>query len=381
MARLRQSLLAKLIAAQLLVIVAGSATLALVALAVAPGLFRSHVREAIGTVPQPVADHLDRAFADAVLLALGIAVGAALVTAVAASGLLAVRMLRPVSAMARAAQRISRGHYETRVPAAGRDELARLAEAFNEMASALEGAERRRRELVSDVAHEFRTPLATLEGYVEGMADGTLPRAAETWRVLSDEIRRLTRLVDDLATVSRAEERQLDLRLRRVPVSELADRALRAAAPAYAAKGVELLRAPERGQAEVEADTDRIAEVLANLLENALRHTPAGGRVEVGWSRDGDEVEVSVADTGEGIAAAHLPRVFERFYRADRARSRSSGGSGIGLTIARAIVQAHGGRIRAESPGAGRGARIVVTLPLAGRGAVLAARARARPPM
>lgn len=381
MARLRRSLVAKLIAAQLLVIVAGSATLALVALAVAPGLFRSHVREALGTVPQPVADHLDRAFAGAVLLALGIAIGAALVTAVAASGLLAVRMLRPVSAMARAAERISRGQYETRVPAAGRDELARLAEAFNEMAAALEGAERRRRELVSDVAHEFRTPLATLEGYVEGMADGTLPRDAETWTVLGDEIRRLTRLVDDLATVSRAEERQLDLRLRRVQVSELAERAVRAAAPAYAAKGVELLRAPERGKAEVEADPDRIAEVLANLLENALRHTPAGGRVEVGWRRGGDEVEVSVADTGEGIAASHLPRVFERFYRADRARSRSSGGSGIGLTIARAIVQAHGGRIRAESPGAGKGARVVVTLPLAGRGAVLAARARARPPM
>ena len=326
MARLRRSLVAKLIAAQLLVIVAGSATLALVALAVAPGLFRSHVREALGTVPQPVADHLDRAFAGAVLLALGIAIGAALVTAVAASGLLAVRMLRPVSAMARAAERISRGQYETRVPAAGRDELARLAEAFNEMAAALEGAERRRRELVSDVAHEFRTPLATLEGYVEGMADGTLPRDAETWTVLGDEIRRLTRLVDDLATVSRAEERQLDLRLRRVQVSELAERAVRAAAPAYAAKGVELLRAPERGKAEVEADPDRIAEVLANLLENALRHTPAGGRVEVGWRRGGDEVEVSVADTGEGVAASHLPRVFERFYRAaGRAGGAASG--------------------------------------------------------
>lgn len=362
---LGRSLAAKLITAQLLVILAGSATLALVALLVAPGLFHTHVREALGVVPAAVNDHLDQAFADAILVALGIAIGAAALTAVAASGFLAVRMLRPIRALADGAKRIAAGHYETRVPEAGRDELAVLGGAFNEMAASLQTAERRRRELISDVAHEFRTPLATVEGYVEAMTDGTLPRSDENLDVLTHETRRMARLLEDLSKVSMAEERQLGLRLALSEPQGLIEQAVQAAAVAYAEKGVTLDARVDLRSAPVLVDDDRIAQMLGNLLDNALRHTPRGGRVEIGAMRRGDSVEMWVSDTGEGIAPQHLERIFERFYRIDPARARSSGGSGIGLAIARAIVAAHGGRMWAESSGRGGGARFIVTLPLA----------------
>ncbi|MEX2645893.1 MAG: ATP-binding protein [Gaiellaceae bacterium] len=365
MRRLRRSLAAKLLAGQLLVIVAGSLTLALVALAVAPGFFHEHVRDALGLVPEDVSRHLDEAFEDSVLLALAVAVGAALLAAGAVSVLLAVRIVRPVRALAAASRRLARGGYGERVPVSGSDELAVLASAFNEMAASLESSERRRRELLSDVAHELRTPLATIEGYLEGIEAGVVVATQETLRLLRSEAARLRRLADDLAKVSRAEERQLDLRPAPVKPAALVEAAALAAEPRYAAKGVALGANAEGHLPEIEVDLDRIGEVLANLLENALRHTPPGGRVDVSVSRRGDEVEIAVSDTGEGLEREHLERVFERFYRADPARSRARGGSGIGLAIARAIVEAHGGRIRAESEGPGRGARFLVTLPAA----------------
>ena len=363
MRRLRRSLTAKLLAAQILVIIAGSLTLAFVALAVAPSLFHEHVRDALGIVPEDVSRHLDEAFEDAVLVSLAIAIGAAAVTAAVASGFLAVRIVRPIRALAEASQRIARGAYGSRVPTGGSDELAVLASSFNEMAGSLETAERRRRELLSDVAHELRTPLATIEGYVEGLRDGVVAPEAPTWALLATETGRLQRLVDDLQLVSRAEERQLDLRTVEVDPASLVENTVRAAAPAYEAKGVRLETTAEPRLPAVAVDTDRIGEVLANLLENALRHTPAGGRVDIRAEHRGSDIELSVSDTGEGIAPEHLERVFERFYRADPARSRATGGSGIGLTIARAIAEAHGGRLRAESDGPSRGARFVLSLP------------------
>lgn len=362
---LRRSLAAKLVVAQLLVILAGSVTLALVAVLVAPGLFHTHVREALGVVPQAVTDHLDQAFMDATLVALAIAMAAAAITAIAASAFLAARMLRPIRAMAAGAERIAAGGHEVRVPQAGQDELAVLGRAFNGMATSLQNAERRRRELVSDVAHEFRTPLATVEGYVEAMSDGTLPRSDENLAVLMQEAHRMARLLEDLSKVSKAEERQLDLRLAVSDAADLVTRAAQAASLAYDDKGVSLEVHDRPASARVLVDDDRIAEVLGNLLANALRHTPKAGRVEIGVRVRGDDVEIWVEDSGEGIAAEDLERVFERFYRVDRARARASGGSGVGLTIARAIVTAHGGTLRAESRGRGMGARFSIALPRA----------------
>lgn len=362
--RLRRSLAGKLLLAQLLVIVAGSVTLALVAFSVGPGLFRRHVRDALGVVPDDVARHLDLAFDDALLVALVVAIGAAAATAAAVSWFLSIRIVRPLRQLASAAERIAGGSYGERVPVTGHDELSVLATAFNEMAASLESSELRRRRLLSDVAHELRTPLATIEGYVEGVRDGVVPATDETWRVLETESTRLRRLVDDLQLVSRAEERQLDLRIRPISPAALVAPSIQAAEPAYAAKGVDLLGTVDERLPPVAADPDRIAEVLANLLGNALRHTQPGGRVRVLGERHADGVDIVVADDGEGIPAEHLAKIFERFYRVDTGRARAQGGSGIGLAISRALVEAHGGRLRAESDGDGLGSRFVVTLPV-----------------
>ncbi len=366
MRALRRSLAAKLLAAQLLVVVAGALTLAFVALAVAPGLFHGHVRDALGLVPADVSRHLDEAFEDSVLLSLAVAVAAALLAAGVVSAFLAARIVRPVRGLAAGAARIAQGRYGERVPVTGSDELAQLASAFNDMARSLESSERRRRELLSDVAHELRTPLATLDGYLEGIADGVVPPDPGTVAVLRAETGRLVRLADDLARVSQAEERQLRLRIEPVSAAAVVRAAAEAARPAFEAKRVRLDVDCDARLPVVGLDADRICEVLANLLENALRHTPPGRRVVLEAHRRGAAVELAVADEGEGLAAEHLERVFERFYRADPSRSRERGGTGIGLTIARAIVEGHGGRIRAESAGPGRGARFVVELSAGG---------------
>jgi signal transduction histidine kinase len=186
----------------------------------------------------------------------------------------------------------------------------------------------------------------------------------DAWRVLQAELVRLRRLVEDLETVSRAEERQLDLHLGPVDPGALVARAVQAAQPAYQAKGVSLKTSLDRPLPPVSADPDRLGEVLDNLLGNALRHTPKGGRVEVTAAQRGNEVELAVRDTGEGIPPELLDQVFERFFRVNAARVRNDGGgSGLGLTISRAIVEAHHGRVWAESGGPGRGARFVARLP------------------
>jgi two-component system sensor histidine kinase BaeS len=364
--RLRRSLGAKLLLGELLVIIAGAATLLITALSIGPAIFRHHVRDALGTVPPDVARHLDDAFGESTLIALGIATAAAVITALAVSWVVSRRVVDPIRGIGASARRIARGAYTQRVPAEGTDELAALAGSFNEMAVSLESAERRRRELLSDVAHELRTPLATIEAHVEGLADGVIRADDQAWSAMRSEMARLARLVDDLQRVSQAEERQLDLRVQPVDPAELVGAAVNAIAPAYAAKGVALESDAPRGLPAVSVDPDRLAEVLANLLDNALRHTPTGGDVRVAARTVDHGVELTVADTGEGIASQHLARVFERFFRADAARARSTGGSGIGLAIARALVEAHGGTIIGESPGRGQGATFRIVLP-AGR--------------
>ena len=361
----RRSLTAKLLAAQLAVIVAGSATLALVALLLGPSLFHRHIRDALGYVPPTVLHHLDQAFGESLALSLGLGIAAATATAAAIGWLVSNRIVRPVHALAGAAQQVSRGDYQARVSIAGDDELTVLARAFNEMAGSLASAEERRRRLLADVAHELRTPLATIDAYLEGLADGVVQPQPETWQLLRRESARLNRLSDDITRVSRAEEHQLELHPERVRPQELIETAARAAAPGYAGKGVELRVEPDHQAPTITADRDRLAEVLANLLENALRHTPATGCVTLAATRDGDRAVLSVTDTGEGLDATELERVFERFYRTDAARSRDRGGSGIGLTISRALVEAHGGTLWAESGGPGKGSRFVCSLPSA----------------
>jgi len=355
---------AKLLASQLLVVAAGAVTLLLVALSVGPGIFRHHIRDALGYVPPDVGRHLDRAYNTATLISLGIAVGAAVLMALLLSTVVSARVVRPVRALAGAAQRIARGAHAARVPVRGTDELAQLAGAFNEMATSLERAEQIRRQLLADVAHELRNPLATVESYVEALSDGVLAADQENWSAIRAETTRLNRLVNDLQEVSRAEAHELDLHPVPTMLSALVDDAVKAADPAYTAKGVTLEAERLPQSPTVEVDRERIAEVLANLLANALRHTLSGGEVRVSARAQGRFAEIAITDTGEGIAPEHLDRIFERFYRVDPARSRGSGGTGIGLAIVRAIVEAHSGTVTASSDGVGHGATFTIRLPI-----------------
>jgi signal transduction histidine kinase len=363
-ARIASSMSAKLLASQLLVVAAGAVTLLLVALSVGPGIFHRHIRDALGYVPPDVARHLDMAYNTATLISLGIAVGTAVLMALILSAVVSARVVRPVRAVADAAQRIARGAHAARVPVRGTDELAQLAGAFNEMAASLERAEQIRRQLLADVAHELRNPLATVESYVEALSDGVLAADEENWGAIRAETTRLNRLVNDLQEVSRAEAHELDLHRAKVDPDELVQTAVRAATPAFQAKNVALESQIEPGVSAIEVDRERMDEVLANLLANALRHTPPGGAVKVSVAQRPDGVEFDVADNGEGIAPEHLDRVFERFYRVDPARTRTTGGTGIGLAIVRAIVEAHGGSVAATSDGHGRGATFTVTVPI-----------------
>ena len=361
--RLRRSFAAKLLAAQLLVVIAGSLTLLAVALSVGPILFHRHIRDALGVAPPDVARHLDTAFNQSTLAALGIAAAAAVLTALAVSWFVSSRVTRIIATLAAASGNLAHGAYDTRVAVASEDEVGALARSFNEMAAKLEQTERRRRELLSDVAHELRTPLATIDGYVEAISDGVMQPDNRIWNAIRAEVARLVRLADDLGKVSRAEERQLDLRTRPIEPKIIVEAAVAAATPAFEAKHVELSAMVTDRLPPLRVDPDRIGEVLANLLDNALRHTPSGGQVTVSAAAGPDRIELDVTDNGEGIEPEQLQRIFERFYRVDRARDRASGGSGIGLAIAKAIIEAHNGRISAESPGSGHGTTIHVTLP------------------
>jgi two-component system sensor histidine kinase BaeS len=362
-ARLAASMSAKLLIGQLLVVVAGAGTLLLVALSIGPGIFHHHISQALGYVPPDVMRHLNMAFSQATLVSLAVAVGAALVTALALSTIVSMQVVRPVRDLAGAAQRIARGSHTARVPVRGTDELAQLAGAFNEMAVSLQRAEDTRRQLLADVAHELRNPLATVESYIEALADGVLPADTENWNAIRAETTRLNRLVDDLRKVSLAEAHQLELHRHPVALQTIIDDAIKAATPAYQTKAVTLTTEPQAEASIVEVDRERVAEVLANLLANALRHTPTGGSVSVTTHASDGFVDIAVTDTGEGIALEHLDRVFERFYRVDPARSRASGGTGIGLAIVRAIIEAHGGAVLASSQGIGHGTTFTARLP------------------
>jgi signal transduction histidine kinase len=355
---------ARLFLAQALVIVAGASTLAVVALILAPGLFEEHLRR----VPEPIDDttrqHIDAAFSGATFTSLSVAILASLITALAVSWFVTRRVVRPVEAMATAAGRIAAGDYTARVHVTrSGPELASLASALDLTAHELAATERTRAEMLRDVAHELRSPLTALRGYIDALADGVLPLDGDAVDTVHAELSRVERLVDDLSTVSRAEERRMDLHLRAVAPREVVAAAVKAARARFARAGVDLQVAVADDLPSVSIDEDRIQEVLANLLDNALRHTPPEGVVTVSARPGPGVVELAVTDTGEGLAPEHLRRVFERFYRVDAGRSRQKGGSGIGLAIVRALTEAHGGHVGAQSAGPGQGTTFSVKLP------------------
>jgi len=353
----------RLLAANLVVVVASIATTTAVAAIVGPPMFRRLMDQAV----QPGANGkhpYELAFRDATAMSVGIALAVSALTALTLSWYLSRRVHRSATALSEAASAVAGGHYDIRVPPPrlGK-EFDAVAAAFNKMAQQLGVVDETRRQMLADLAHEIRTPVAVLEAYMEALEDGVRQLDQDTIGTLRDQTRRLTRFSVDVNALSAAERRTTSIDSQWISPNALIDTAVAAFAPRYSSKGVDLTSRIDDGLPTLWADYERLGQVLGNLLDNALRHTGPGGRVDVTATAVDDELLIAISDTGAGVAREHLPRLFDRFYRADAARDRQHGGAGIGLSIAKALVDAHGGHIEAHSDGHGTGTTFNVTLP------------------
>jgi signal transduction histidine kinase len=370
---IRHHLGVKLFLSYLAVILVGAFVLAVATRFTVPEAFNRHMGPGMGQgmMQGPgqgrggmaeLFQNFQASFNEALVLAL-LAAG---LVAVVVSLLLSRGVVAPIRVLTGASRRIADGHYGERVRSTGSDELGQLAHSFNQMAEKLEQVETMRRQLIGDVSHELRTPLTAIKGSMEGLLDGILPATPETYQSIYQEADRLARLVDDLQELSRVEAGAYSLDIQPVVVSPLVQTVLKRFAALAQAKRIELHSDLPADLPTVLADPDRITQVLTNLVGNALEYTRGGGQVTILSKRHGDEIHISIADTGIGIPAEHLPHLFSRFYRVDKSRSRQAGGgSGIGLTIARHLVEAHGGRIWAESDGEGKGSKFTFSLKVA----------------
>lgn len=274
------------------------------------------------------------------------------------------RVLAPVKSLTYAARRLGQGDLAYRVKPEGRGELAELARTFNAMANNLQHAEQLRRNMVADTAHELRTPLSNIRGYLEAIQDKVVEPDEKTILSLNEEAALLSRLVDDLQELSLAEAGELKLIRQPDSVTELIKRVVAIIQAKAISKGIFLTVDLPEHLPLCDIDSHRIGQVLHNLMDNALAYTPRDGSIAVATREIDGRVEVSVTDTGEGIPPEHLPYIFERFYRVDKSRTRATGGHGLGLTIARRLVEAHGGTITAQSE-PGKGSRFAFTIPVA----------------
>ncbi len=353
---------ARLLGAQALVLLAGALTTWIVAAIAGPAIFHDHLSRAGVSHTSSEADHVEQAFTSSLAISLSIAVVAATITALTVTWYFSRRVQHSVAQVADAAAHVAAGKYDSRVndPGLGR-EFAVLAATSNTLAERLERTESIRRRMLSDLAHEMRTPLATVDAHLEAVEDGLRTFDDETLDVIRLSTQRLRRLAEDISAMSRAEEGALDIAREPVTAADLARAGAETAADRFAAAGI-TLETKLHTQAQVLVDPDRIGQVLTNLLDNALRHTAKGGSVRITCSLRGPWVEYAVADTGDGIDPEHLRHVFDRFYRSDTARARAHGGAGIGLSIAKALVEAHDGEITASSPGPGSGSEFTVRL-------------------
>ena len=352
-----------LLGTNLVVIIASFITTTFVAAVVGPPMFQRLMNAAVQ--PRSVVDHpYQRAFEKATAVSVGTALAVSAVAALALSWYLSRRVYRSATALAHAATVIADGRYDFRVAPAGLGkEFDEIAAAFNTMAQRLGHVEHSRRQLLADLAHEIRTPVAVVEAYLEAMEDGVKTLDADAIVVLRDQSRRLTRLSTDVGALSDAERPADMVDARPVSVQQLIATATAAMDPRFRAKGVTLTSRLSAGLSAVWADPDRVGQVLTNLLDNALRHTHDGDSVVVAAEATARGVSIAVSDNGDGISREHLNRLFDRFYRVDAARDREHGGAGIGLAIAKALVEAHGGSIKADSGGLGTGSTFTVSLP------------------
>lgn len=354
----------RLLLAQTLVLLAGGLTTGLVAAVVGPPLFRDHLHMAGVPANSDEQFHAEEAYRSATAISIAIATTVAALTAFVVTAYLSRRLQRSISEVSTAASAVAQGNYGIRVtaPRLG-EEFDDLAIAFNEMAERLQSVDSTRRRMFGDLAHEIRTPVAVLEAYLEAVEDGLKTLDSQTITMLREQTGRLVRFSADAAALAQAEEVGATIDPDWVDADDLVAAVSAAYADRYAAKNVALhTRADHAGL--LFADRQRMAQILSNLVDNALQYTPAGGHVTLTAARLGPEMVFSVADDGEGVGAEHLPHLFERFYRADFARDRGHGGSGIGLAIVKAFTEAHGGHVTAASRGPGQGCTFTVAVPV-----------------
>ena len=316
----------------------------------------------VGSMIEPILNPLDQDFLRSVNLSVllsGLAVG---VVALVLGSLLFRQITAPLGALSAAAEAVAAGDLSRTVEVSSNDEIGRLGRSFNAMARSLARAETLRRNMVADIAHELRTPLAIIQGNLEALLDGVFDLTLDNVASIHEETMLLRRLVADLRDLALAEAGQLKLDRERADLTALAARVVDSFRAQAVENGVTLTTELTPDLPPMQVDVQRVSQVFFNLLSNALRYTSTGGTITVQSERVGDQVQVAVADTGEGIAPEDLPYIFKRFYRADKSRARASGGSGLGLAIAKQIVEAHGGRIWAKS-WVGAGSTFAFTLP------------------
>ncbi len=287
----------------------------------------------------------------------------AVVAALLVTGILSRVILAPVRALTTAARKFGKGDLSHRVECDNQTEMGELAASFNAMAENLENTEKQRRLMVADIAHELRTPLTNLRGYLEAIADGLVEPDEAAIHSLTEETDTLSRLVADLQELSLADAGALKLVVDAVDAKEVVSDSIQGIQPKANDRGISLVMEFPDELPGVNADPYRLRQILNNLINNAVEHTPAGGRITVTADVKHESMELQVADTGEGIPAEDLPHIFDRFYRVDKSRTRSTGGSGLGLTITKRLVEAHGGKISVVSV-AGQGTTFTFTVPL-----------------
>ena len=303
------------------------------------------------------------AFLSLVNRAFLVAMAVSLLVAVVLSWLTSRQILRPVQALTSATRQMGQGDLSARVSVRGQDELAELGASFNQMAEDMAHQQTLRRNLVTDVAHELLTPLTAVRGNLEALQDGILEPTPDLINSLHDEVMLLDELIAELQELSLAEAGQLRLDLHTVVLADVVMGAATAVAPQLTAQNLTLTTALPDDLPMVEIDIRRMGQVFRNLLVNAVKYTPSGGQIAISAQQEGQEIQVSIRDTGQGIAPEHLPHIFDRFYRADSSRTRETGGSGLGLAIVKGVVEAHHGRVWVESE-LGVGSTFSLSLPL-----------------
>ena len=368
---LQTHLLWKLLITYLIVIFVGIITLTLATEALIPTAFNRHMQQMEMMLDHhegepglsTMQDDLFSSFRRAVTEALFVSAATALLGAILVSVFVSRQVVRPIIQMTKASQRIADGQYQERVETIGADELGKLAYSFNQMAYTLAETETMRRNLIADVSHELRTPLSSIKGYMEGLIDNVLPATPETYQLVYREADRLQGLVADLQDLSQVEAQAFRLNKKSINLTELIDRSVSRLNPQFIEKNINLAVQVPTYPIFNMGDEDRLGQVLLNLLGNALQYTPGGGQVSVKLIEGTQQLEVSICDTGIGIPAESLPHIFTRFYRVDKSRSRVGGGSGIGLTIAKSLIERHEGQIWATSDGLGHGSCFYFVLP------------------